>query len=141
MAEAAMPRNRTGLATGIVLVIGAGLASRKFPAMMPTLLGKYPGDALWAVMILLLIAFLKPGIRPALLAVLALAVCFVVEFSQLYHAPWIDAIRNTTPGHLVLGSGFLWQDLVAYTAGIALGCSVDTVLWQRRKRRKKPRIL
>jgi hypothetical protein len=29
------------------------------------------------------------------LALVSLAFCFAVEFSQLYHAPWIDSIRHT----------------------------------------------
>lgn len=31
---------------------------------------------------------------------------FVIEFSQLYHAEWIDQIRDTSLGGLVLGYGF-----------------------------------
>ncbi|MCA9130161.1 MAG: DUF2809 domain-containing protein, partial [Planctomycetales bacterium] len=46
---------------------------------------------------------------------------FLVEFSQLYHASWIDSIRRTTLGGLVLGFGFLWSDLVCYGIGITLG--------------------
>ena len=45
--------------------------------------------------------------------------------SQLYHAPWIDAIRDTLPGALVLGYGFLWSDLACYAAGVALGAGVE----------------
>ena len=41
--------------------------------------------------------------------------------SQLYHAEWIDNIRATTLGGLVLGYGFLWSDLVAYTIGVGVG--------------------
>lgn len=44
-----------------------------------------------------------------------------VEVSQLYHAPWIDAIRAMVPGRLVLGTTFNWPDLPAYSVGIALG--------------------
>ena len=41
----------------------------------------------------------------------------MIEFSQLYQENWIIEIRNTTLGHLVLGQGFLWSDLLAYTFG------------------------
>ena len=40
-----------------------------------------------------------------------------VELSQLYHAPWIDSIRQTTLGGLILGFGFLWSDLACYAVG------------------------
>ena len=42
-----------------------------------------------------------------------------VEESQLYHASWIDSIRGTTLGALVLGHGFLWSDLPATPPGSA----------------------
>ena len=54
--------------------------------------------------------------------------CFVIEFSQLYQADWINAVRATTIGALVLGSGFLWTDLVCYTIGVGLGFAIDKYL-------------
>jgi hypothetical protein len=50
----------------------------------------------------------------------ALLFCFFIELSQLYHRPWIDAIRHTRLGGLILGFGFLWTDLIAYSIGVAL---------------------
>jgi hypothetical protein len=48
-----------------------------------------------------------------------------VEVSQLYHAPWIDAIRQTRLGGWVLGFGFLWSDLACYAVGIATGAVAE----------------
>src|ERR1017187_341105 len=41
------------------------------------------------------------------IAILAMSFSVAVEISQLYHAPWIDSIRHTNLGGLVLGFGFL----------------------------------
>lgn len=72
-------------------------------------------------MVFLLVSTLLAG-RPMLVrAVITLALAFLVEISQLYHAPWIDTIRQTTLGGLVLGFGFLWTDLVCYSAGVMIG--------------------
>jgi len=54
-----------------------------------------------------------------------------VEFSQLYQAPWIDMVRSTLPGRLILGSTFNWPDLPAYTLGVAMGVGVE-FLFRRR---------
>jgi hypothetical protein len=56
---------------------------------------------------------------------MALAVCFVVELSQLYHAPALDALRQTTVGHLVLGSDFDPRDLAAYAAGVLAAAMLE----------------
>jgi hypothetical protein len=49
----------------------------------------------------------------------------LVETSQLYHAPWIDTVRSTFLGAVILGSGFLWSDLACYFVGTAGGLAVD----------------
>ena len=52
---------------------------------------------------------------------------FAVEFSQLYQAGWINAVRETHLGALVLGRGFLWSDLACYTAGVGAGWLAELV--------------
>ncbi|OEZ62149.1 DUF2809 domain-containing protein [Duganella sp. HH105] len=115
-----MARKRLWLFVAFVAVIVCGLLSRKYPFLLPAFLGKYPGDALWAVMVYLGCAFVRPGAATGRLAACALAICYLDELSQLYQAPWINAVRATTAGHLVLGSTFSWHDMLAYTVGIML---------------------
>ena len=121
-------RSRFRYAVAALVVVGAGLASRNFPALFPEFMGKYPGDAFWALMVFLGWCVVFPGISTARLAAYALATCGLVELSQLYHAPWIDSIRSTTLGHLVLGSGFMWGDFVAYGIGVGVGVLGDCVM-------------
>jgi hypothetical protein len=121
------------VAVGIIAVIGLGLASRRFQ-LFPTCLGKYPGDALWAVMVFLGWAFVKPSASTLRLVVLALVTSYVDEFSQIYQAPWINSIRSTTLGHLVLGSTFSWRDICAYTVGVGIAAILDWVAAQTRLR-------
>ena len=54
-----------------------------------------------------------------------MALAILVETSQLYHATWIDSIRQTTLGGLVLGFGFLWTDLACYAVGIAIAAVIE----------------
>ena len=120
-----MKRNRILIVFALLAVIALGLASRKFPWMFPTILGKYPGDALWALMVFLGWGLIKPRTSSFHIAALALATSCIVEFSQLYQAPWINSIRSTTPGHLVLGSTFSWLDILAYSVGVLLGLLIE----------------
>lgn len=118
-------RSRGYLLLAIVLVIVLGLVSRMRASPFPEALGQYPGDALWALMVFLLWAWCLPRLGSAALAGLALFSAWGIELLQLYQASWIMALRATTPGHLVLGSHFLWQDLLAYAAGVGLGVWMD----------------
>jgi hypothetical protein len=131
------PRRRSHLFMALLCVIALGLASRAFPFFLPAALGKYPGDALWALMVLFGMAFLRPDLPPLPLALLALSVSWLVEFAQLYQAPWINSIRATRLGHLALGSRFHWPDILAYGIGVSVGLLLDVSLFFRRATRKK----
>ncbi|MCQ6524193.1 MULTISPECIES: ribosomal maturation YjgA family protein [Bacillus] len=121
-------RNRLLYAMFTILVIILGLSSRKFAFALPALLNDYLGDALWALMIFIGFGFLFPKIETKKLAFISLMFCYGIEVSQLYHAEWIDNIRATTLGGLVLGYGFLWSDLVAYTIGVGVGFLFEFIL-------------
>ncbi len=86
------------------------------------------GDALWAMMIAWWIGALAPDMRLERRAGLALVVCWAVEFSQLYSAPVLDAVRRTTTGQLVLGSGFDPRDLVAYAVGVLIALVLEAAM-------------
>ncbi|QUG84402.1 DUF2809 domain-containing protein [Bacillus nitratireducens] len=121
-------RNRLLYAVFTIVVIILGLSSRKFAFALPDLLNEYLGDALWALMIFTGFGFLFPKIETRKLAFISLIFCYGIEISQLYHAEWIDSIRATTLGGLVLGYGFLWSDLVAYTIGVGIGMFCEFML-------------
>jgi len=108
-----------------VVVTIVGLASRRYQAVLPEFIGEYAGDTLWALMLFLLVSTLLAGRTVISRATISLVLAYLVEISQLYHAPWIDSIRHTTLGGLVLGFGFLWTDLVCYTVGIVIGAGAE----------------
>ena len=69
-------QHRAVHALAILLTIAAGLASRRWPGLLPDALGKYPGDALYAVMVYWLVVFARPRSGIVRSAALALAICF-----------------------------------------------------------------
>ena len=82
---------------------------------------KYGGDAWWALLVFIGCGFLFNAASTRRVVTLSLCFAWLIEFSQLCRAPWIDSIRSTRAGHIVLGSTFNTPDLLAYAAGIALG--------------------
>jgi hypothetical protein len=92
------------------------------------------GDVLWAGMMAWWVGAAAPGARLAARSAVALGICVTVELSQLIHAPAIDAVRRTTLGHLVLGSGFDGRDLLAYAAGVSAVALLERAVLARRRR-------
>lgn len=109
----------------IFVIILIGLASRKYGNALPVFIADYSGDTLWAAMVYFGVRFLFPSSPVLKAAIGALLFSYCIEISQLYQADWINAVRNTTLGALVLGHGFLWTDLLCYTVGVLVSAMVD----------------
>lgn len=109
----------------IPFAMGLGILSRKFSYLLPDIINTYLGDAIWAALIYIMMAFVFANKLPKQIAVFSLLFCYAIELSQLYQTPWINNIRNTTLGALVLGSSFLWSDLLAYALGIMVALVVE----------------
>ena len=117
-----------------LVVIACGLSLRwyGFPLGLPAFVVKYGGSLLWATMVFLLVGLLLPRLPRSQLAVIAMAVAAVVEFSRLVHTPWLDSFRLTTAGALLLGRIFSLWNLAAYAVGIGLGIWLDRLMEIRR---------
>ncbi|WP_430883278.1 DUF2809 domain-containing protein [Fusibacter sp. JL216-2] len=99
----------------IAMTIMVGLLSRQIE-WIPV----FVGDILYAVMMYFIIELILFRKKSLIVAVFALLLTYLIEFSQLYKADWIIGIRSTLLGKLVLGQGFLWSDIYSYTFGIIL---------------------
>jgi len=110
----------------VIITIILGLLSRHI-----TGIPLFIGDILWATMIYFgfRLLFIYKSIKFIVIA--SLLFCYAIEFSQLYQAPWINNIRHTVIGGLVLGEVFLWGDMLSYTIGVAIGVMVERFLLKR----------
>lgn len=109
----------------IFIVICLGLLSRRMSDYIPDIIDLFLGDLLWALMVYLMSRALFINWSARKIVLIGILFCFTIEFSQLYHGDWIDMIRRTTLGGLILGYGFLWSDLIAYLLGIGSGAAID----------------
>ncbi len=121
-------RSRVKLFFLLLLVVATGLFSRsEHASILPVFVQTYAGDTLWALALFTFLAFVSSSAGTKELVMISLILAFVVEFSQLYQAEWINSIRNTVPGGLILGFGFKWSDLVCYSVGIFIGFLFDSL--------------
>ena len=123
------------LAAGVIVM---GLASRRYARVLPLFLQKNAGDSLWALMVFILCGMLFASKPTWWTASVAMTFSVLIEFSQIYHASWIDAIRAYPLGHLVLGSGFAWGDMLCYAVGIAFGIAYESLACLFTRRHKEP---
>lgn len=121
-------RRRLLLAAALVIVLG--LATHLF--------GRGPvadaaGDALYAVMIYLVVAAAFPRARFLTVGLAAAGICVAIELFQLTGLPgaWAEAFW---PVRLVLGVGFDVRDLIAYVAGACAAMLCDFAAGRRSAR-------
>jgi hypothetical protein len=106
-------------------IIAIALFFRKTWTYLPNFINIWIGDYLWAIMLYCatMVIFLNFNKKKTSIALIVF--CWLIESSQLWHTPWLDAFRNTTFGGLLLGHGFLWSDIMAYTAGVLSAYWID----------------
>ena len=109
----------------VVITILLGLGSRRFSSLLPLFAAENAGDVLWAMMVYFGFRFIF--VRKSLFTALFLSLLFSygIEFSQLYQTDWLNQIRSTMLGALILGKGFLTVDLIRYAAGNLIAAVLD----------------
>ena len=110
----------------IILLAGTmGVLSRMFPDHLPEFIFLYAGDTLWAFAAYFLIRFFLPVSSATGVALIAYMVSVLVEISQLARFSWLEDVRHTMAGGLMLGYGFKWSDIFCYLAGVILAALID----------------
>jgi hypothetical protein len=118
---------RNMLLVCLLLVIMAGLGSRMIHTGFP-IADKYAGDALYAVMVFLIISLFSGSLLPLARAFAALIVMTALEAFQLTLLPremCSSAYIMVRVAGRLLGTTFSWLDLVAYCVGIVSALLAD----------------
>jgi hypothetical protein len=126
----AMQRSRLTYFIFIVTTILLGLLSRHINGVP-----LFIGDILWGLMVYFIVGFLFINKSIRWVSIVSLLFCYGIEFSQLYQAPWINNIRHTVIGGLVLGETFAWTDMLCYAIGVNVGGLINEMLDKRRANR------
>lgn len=118
-------RNLVSWLAMIALASALGIGSRQYAHSLPHFIAAYAGDTLWALAAFLGFGLILRRQSTWRVALFAMTFSILIEVSQLYHAPWLDSIRHTILGGLILGFGFLWSDLACYAVGVGLGVAIE----------------
>ncbi len=114
----------------LAAVISAGIFSRTAVGRLP-FADKAFGDVLWATAFYLGFILVIPRLPIAAAVGMTIVITFGIEFLKLCHAQWLESIRATGVGGVILGHAFFWHDFLSYILGTALGVFLDQ--WVLRK--------
>lgn len=106
-------------AAALAVLCAVAIAVRKAHGVSPNFFNTYFPDTAWTMAVYCLLGLLFDR-SPLFNLIGALLISYLVEVSQLWHPAFLETIRATRIGGLILGYGFLWSDLLCYTVGAFL---------------------
>lgn len=116
-----MNQYRRHLLLSIAFIVPFGLVTKFYrgpgQAWLNDTFGGIPYEIFW----MLLVGVIWPRLRPGTIALLVFIATCLLEFLQLWQPAWLQAIRATLPGRLVLGNSFTWGDFPYYAIGCGCG--------------------
>lgn len=115
-------RVRARAVIALVVVVPLGFAFKSHAGSFEWLIRNWGASICYELFFMLLAFIVVPERRVILpIAVWVCAVTIVLEFLQLWHPPFLEAVRATYIGLALIGNTFQWADLPIYPVGCALG--------------------
>jgi hypothetical protein len=129
MGSATSLKYRLALLFCIIVIVPTGYLIRfaETGGWISDFLGSVAYEMFWIA----LVALLCPKLSPLWIAIGVFFVTCGLEFLQLWQPAWLQAVRATLPGRLVLGNTFVWTDFLSYGVGSGLGGWVGRAIAQR----------
>ena len=109
------------LAASLAVVLPTGFYSKFYKGPFAFWVNTSLDGVFYEIFWCLCLALILPQVAPLTLASAVLVGTCILEFLQLWHPPFLEAIRSTFLGAAILGTTFDWGDFPYYLAGSALG--------------------
>jgi hypothetical protein len=114
VADRAPNRERLAFACVLAVLTPLGFATKLYAGPGASWVSHHAGGFLYVLFWVFVWLCLAPRSSPRTAAACVFAITSALELLQLWHPPWLDAIRATFLGHALLGSTFEATDFVYY---------------------------
>jgi hypothetical protein len=105
----------------LAILVPLGFSTKFYSGPFEPWVRNSAGGILYEMFWIWLIGLIRYPRRPWIAGVAVFAATAGLEFSQLWHAPFLENIRGTFPGRTLIGTSFTWIDLPYYAVGCVLG--------------------
>lgn len=128
MSAAPVP-SRARLAATLAVVTPLGFLTKAYTGPAAGWVHDYAGGVLYVAFWVLVVLWLRPSAPARVAAAFVFAATCALELLQLWHPPFLEAIRASFFGRTLLGTTFVWWDFPHYALGALLGLAL--VRWAR----------
>ncbi|MCU0564982.1 MAG: DUF2809 domain-containing protein [Oculatellaceae cyanobacterium Prado106] len=112
---------RLSLLLSIALILPLGYIVRFSQGLGSPWIHDLLGSLAYQIFWVLLVTWLWPRANVVWTAIAVCMASSAIEVLQLWQPPWLQAIRATWPGRLILGNTFTGSDFPPYVLGSLLG--------------------
>ncbi|NER79267.1 MAG: DUF2809 domain-containing protein [Leptolyngbya sp. SIO1D8] len=116
-----MTHYRRNLLLSITFIVPFGLFTKFYRGVGQAWLNDTFGGIPYEIFWILLAAWIWPRVRPGAIALGVFIATCLLEFLQLWQPVWLQTIRATLLGRLVLGNTFIGGDFPYYAIGCVCG--------------------
>jgi glycopeptide antibiotics resistance protein len=121
MKKAQYQKYRLALLIGMVLIIPLGYSVRFATGLGSPMFQDVFGSIAYQILLMFVVAFFSPRMNLIKIAIGVFILSSAIEVLQLWQPPFLQAIRATWTGRVLLGNTFLWADFPPYGIGCFLG--------------------
>ena len=105
----------------VIALVAIGLASKFYQGPLAFWVNNSFSSLFYEMFWIFLVIFIWLRLSPGWVAFWVFIVTSALEFMQLWKPPFLQAIRSTLIGRLLLGTTFVWGDFLYYLIGCVLG--------------------
>ena len=106
--------NQVTYACVLAVVTPLGFATKFYAGPAATWVAAFAGGFFYVLFWVFVVLGLAPRSSPRTVAMWVLGATSLLELLQLWHPPFLEAIRSTFLGHALIGSTFSWWDFAYY---------------------------
>ncbi|MGD1808357.1 DUF2809 domain-containing protein [Dapis sp. BLCC M126] len=115
-----MKKYRNIILVCLIFTVILGLATKFYEGIFSEWLNNSFSSIFYEAFWILLVIFIRPQLPAGWVAFWVFIVTSFLEFLQLWKPPFLQAIRSTLIGRLLLGNTFVWWDFLYYILGSTL---------------------
>ena len=112
---------RIKITFSLLVVTPIGFASKFYPGPGAWWFNDYAGGMLYEIFWCLVAVLIWPRGSRLKIALCVLGITSLLECLQLYHPPFLEMIRTTFIGRILIGTSFSWWDFPYYVVGCFIG--------------------
>jgi hypothetical protein len=116
----------------LVLIVPLGFCTKVYYGPAYVWVHNSLGGVLYVIFWSLLFSFIFIRSAPWKIAGIVMLATCSLEFLQLWHPSFLETLRSTFIGAILLGNSFSWSDLAHYAIGFLLSWGLLHILGRRR---------